>query len=95
MSFNTADQLAIFYISDDGEPSFIKDIDYDKDDPDHGIPSEYFEDGYAHVYLDTHSGSAEWVPAVGPAPCWVKEDGANMDRMAMVRELMAWFEKTY
>ena len=91
--YDRFDKVAIF----DTDGKHVEDVDANSNDGDHGIPDKYFEGdaNYAFVYLDTRTGFAEWIPGVGPAPCYQNDNGANIPREELYREVEKFVEENY
>ncbi len=74
----------------------VADVPYLNDDPagNQGLPDWFFgydaatdsyaEDGmpYDNILVHPH-GSAEWVPGMGPAPCWYSASAGLLPRAEM------------
>lgn len=39
-------------------------------DPDTGLPAWFFEGEFVNFEVDREADKVEWIPAMGPAPCW-------------------------
>ncbi len=95
-------QHAIFECKND-EVTFKCDVPFVEGHGDHGLPPWFFDNlfdsdsnhYFINVEIDEATGVAEFIPAIGPAPCWRHETAANLPRMEMLALLEDWFKEIF
>ena len=74
---------------------FLYEIPFDQDDPNQGLPAEFFEGKKTNFEIDRETDIVEWVPAMGPAPIWTAKYSDFKDDAEMLRAWEAWAEETF
>ena len=65
------------------------------DDENEGLPDWYFNGDFMTITVDTVADKVEFVPAMGPAPCWEDQASKYPTNEALFAGFAAWHERTY
>jgi hypothetical protein len=65
------------------------------DDGNHGLPNWIFDDNFFTVEVNIKQDTVEWVPAMGPAPCWEDKFSKFNDAEELFKALRKWGEENY
>lgn len=83
------------------DTTFVEDVPIVSNDPDHGLPSYFFDcletddrQMYQSIEIDVENGIARHIPPVGPAPIFNTTIGEK-SRMDLYNELDAWYGDNY
>lgn len=96
MTLDTIARPTSHLIFEDVNGSFIFRgmIPFIADDPNQGLPDEFFDGQFVSFELD-NEGNVEWVPACGPAPCWKARYASFNDHAEMINTWLIWLKETY
>ena len=88
--------MAPYYKIFDGSGN-LKDTVQWVDNGSGGLPDWFFDDDHCYFdfYIDEKKDLVEWIPACGPAPCWIKKLSEFADDAAMFKSFDDWVKLTY
>ena len=74
---------------------YITTAPWDVNHPNKGLPDWFFRGGFYFFEVNLHKDTIEWVPDVGPAPCWFGKFSQFDTLQALVINWKEWVKRTY
>lgn len=73
---------------------YITDVPW-VDNEDGGLPQWFFELNLIAIEVDIEKDTVEWIPAIGPAPCWKDKFSRFSNNAELFKTFEVWAKEMY